>query len=391
MFGVLKLHRRWNTRVRGATGLSLLCSGAIWLAGCSTIPGPQLPGEIAREANAQHVEPTRFSLTEIDASVVASRARSSAQRDTQVAAELTGQSSQSPPSFAYRIGPADVLQVTVWDHPELAQGQGAQPSTGPRPADPPQGTVVDDEGFIQFPYVGRLKVSGLSTAEIQTRLRAALAEYFREPQVTVRVASFRAKQVLIDGEVHAPGVQQINDVPMTLMDAISRAGGFTANADQGRLQLIRDDRHFVVDIAGLVAQGESPTKLMLRNGDMLRVASRDESGAYVMGEVARPLTAIPKADGRLTLADALSQAGSFNLSSSDPRQLYVIRGTQGGAQEVFHLDARSPTAMVMAGRFRLEPDDVVYVAPTDLAVVYRVLSQLLPAIGAGLTGAVVAK
>jgi polysaccharide biosynthesis/export protein len=380
---VTKKHRLWNACSIRIASFLLACLAGVLLAGCSAVPGMRLPGNMARATH--QAPPTPFDITEIDAAVVKSQASSAAENARQIAAELAGTSA------AYRIGPADVLQVTVWDHPELAQGQSGQQSTAPRPADPPQGIVVDEDGFIQFPYVGRLKVGGLGTADIQTRLRAALTEYFRAPQVTVRVASFRAKQVFIDGEVHQPGIEQINDVPMTLTVAIGRAGGFTSNADQGRLQLIRGRRRYVVDIVDLVAHGESPASLMLQNGDTLRVTSRDESGAYVMGEVVKPMTAIPKPDGRLSLADALSQAGSFNAATSDPRSLFVVRGKKDGHPEVFHLDASSPVAMVMAGRFRLDPDDVVYVGPTDLSVAYRVLSQLLPAIGAGLTGAVVTK
>jgi polysaccharide export outer membrane protein len=119
--------------------------------------------------------------------------------------------------------------------------------------------------------------------------------------------------------------------------------------------------------------------------------SRDQSGVFVMGEVSRQMTAVPKQDGTLSLADALSQAGSFNLSTSNPQQLYVIRGAQDSHPEVFHLDAKSPVSMMMATRFQLQPEDVVYVDATDLVRVNRVLSLLIPAIDAGLAGALVAK
>lgn len=370
-------------RAKRCAAIVLVCSTAVWGAGCTVVPGIRFPDGSVQEPGPAPTVPVE--MTEIDAAVVNAQANSEAERNRQVAAELAG----AP--LMYRVGPADVLDVTVWDHPELAQALGAQPSAAARPADAPQGIVVDEDGYIQFPYVGRLKVSGLSTAEIQTRLRTALSEYFRAPQVTVRIASFRARQVFIDGEVHSPGIQQINDVPMALVDAIGRAGGFTSNADLGRLQLIRGSTKYVIDLADLIAHGENPNTMVLRGGDTLRVMARDESGAYVLGEVARPITAIPRQDGSLSLADALSQAGSFNASSSDPRQLYVVRGKNGGRAQVFHLDARSPVAMVMAARFRLKPDDVVYVAPTDLAVASRVLNQLLPAIDAGLTGAVLTK
>jgi polysaccharide export outer membrane protein len=370
-------------RTKRFAAILLVGSTVALMAGCTVVPGIRFPDGSVQKENPAPSMPV--DMTEIDAAVVNTQADNETERNRQVAAELSG-----APRM-YRVGPADVLDITVWDHPELAQALGAQPSAAARPADAPQGIVVDEDGYIQFPYVGRLKVIGLSTAEIQSHLTAALSQYFRAPQVTVRIASFRAKQVFIDGEVHSPGIQQINDVPMALVDAIGRAGGFTENADLGRLQLIRGGKKYPINLADLIAHGENPNAVMLRSGDTLRVMARDESGAYVLGEVAKPITAIPKQDGSLSLADALSQAGSFNASSSDPRQLYVLRGEKDGHAQVFHLDARSPVAMVMAARFRLKPDDVVYVAPTDLAVTSRVLNQLLPAIDAGLTGAVLTK
>lgn len=389
MFDVLKISSVCMSRFRRAFSISLACSIVVLETGCAVAPGMEIPSAMKHESeslsSAQRANDASVPITEIDAKVVALQASRTEADIQRVAVDLAG------PVTAYKIGPADVLQVIVWDHPELAAAQGSQPTAAPRPADPPQGVVVDEDGYIQFPYVGRLKVSGLSTGEIQTRLRAALAEYFRSPQVTVRIASFRARRVFVDGEVHAPGTQQLNDVPMTLIEAIGRAGGFTPNADKARLVLARGGRTYAVDIPALLAHGEDPASLMLRSGDVLRVMSREESGAYVMGEVVKPTTAIPKPDGVLTLADALSQAGSLNAATSNPRQLYVVRGAKGAQPEVFHLDARSPVAMVMAGRFKLQPDDVVYVDATDLVRVNRVLTLLLPAINAALTGAVVTK
>ncbi|MFC0396827.1 polysaccharide biosynthesis/export family protein [Paraburkholderia rhizosphaerae] len=291
----------------------------------------------------------------------------------------------------YTLGAGDVLQITVWDHPELAAALGAQPQTQARAADAPAGFVVDDTGSIQFPYAGSVQVAGLKTDEARERLARRLANVFRNPQVTVRVASFRSAHVYVDGEVHTPGVQPINDIPMTLYEAVSRAGGFTTAADQSRMVLVRDGRSYPVNLSQLFEQQRNPAKIVLRDGDLLRVVSRDENGVYVLGEINRPATAVPMKTGRLTLSDALSQAGSLNQTTADAAQMYVIRGALSGAPSVYHLDARSPVAMLLANQFELQPKDVVYVDSTGLARFSRVLSQLLPAINAGLTAAVVGK
>ncbi|MFM0186653.1 polysaccharide biosynthesis/export family protein [Paraburkholderia nemoris] len=362
---------------------------AVALAACGVAPGMQMQRDIKNRAVTESTTDDggapQVSLTEINAAVIA------AQTDLENGSfEANLRDLASNPS-AYLVGPADVLQITVWDHPELAQAQGSVPAATPRAADAPQGTIVDEDGFIQFPYAGYIKVAGLGTAAIQARVEKALSQYFKSPQVTVRIASFRSKQILIDGEVHTPGSLQINDVPMTLTDAIGRAGGFTSSADQGRLVLIRGRRSYTLDLTAMLANGLNPSDIILVRGDVLRVMSRDESSVYVMGEVSKPVAAIPKPNGRLTLADALSQAGSFSPSTSDPRHLYVVRNLKSSQPEVFHLDARSPVSMMLASKFPLQPNDVVYVDANDLVRVSRVLSLLLPAIDASLTAAVVAK
>lgn len=291
----------------------------------------------------------------------------------------------------YAIGIGDVLQIVVWDHPEIAASGGAQPQASTRPGDPYSGFVVDQSGDLTFPYAGTMHVAGLRTEEVQRRLTAMLARYFVKPQVTVRMASYRAHEVYVEGEVRNPGVVAVNDVPMSLYEAISRAGGFADSADQSDLVLVRGGQSHRIDLTQMVASGQSPTRLYLKSGDMLRVVARDENDVYVMGEVNKPISAIPRRTGRITLADAIAQAGSVNSSTADAAQMFVIRGALNGKPEVFHLDGRSPVAMLVAKEFDLQPKDVVYVDGNGLVRFNRVLSLLIPAINAGMTAGLLAK
>jgi polysaccharide export outer membrane protein len=292
----------------------------------------------------------------------------------------------------YSIGAGDVLQIVVWDHPEIAAGMGtAQNQASTRPGDPFSGFVVDQSGDLTFPYAGTLHVAGLRIEEVQRRLIAVLSRYFVKPQVTVRMASYRAHEVYVDGEVRNPGVVAVNDVPMSLYEAISRAGGFSDTADQSDIALVRGGESHRINLTQMVAGGRSPSRLYLKPGDMLRVVARDENDVYVMGEVNKPISAIPRRTGRITLADAIAQAGSVNSSTADAAQMFVIRGALNGKPEVFHLDGRSPVAMLVAREFDLQPKDVVYVDGNGLVRFNRVLTLLIPAINAGLTAGLVAK
>ncbi|VWB06275.1 sugar ABC transporter substrate-binding protein [Burkholderia lata] len=335
-------------------------------------------GSVSQEAASVPIGP-------IDGTLIAAQ-----RRDARAQGERTRTALFAAPT-PYVVAAGDVLQITVWDHPELAAALANPGNQTARSADPPSGFVVDQAGNLTFPYAGEIHVAGMSTHEIQAALRELLSKWFVAPQVTLRVASYRANRVYIDGEVHAPGAQPVNDTPMTLLEAVTRAGGFTADADQSRMTLVRGGTAYPVDLPGLVREHLDPSRIVLRNGDLLQVGARDQFGVYVMGEVNRPTTALPLRNGRLTLADALSQAGSVNQGTADPKQIYVIRAGADRQARVFHLDGRSPVSMVLANEFELQPRDVVYVDSTKLARFGRVLSQLLPAINAGLTAAIVTK
>ena len=82
---------------------------------------------------------------------------------------------------------------------------------------------------------------------------------------------------------------------------------------------------------------------------MLRVAAREDSGVYVMGEVNKPATVLPMRNGSLTLSQAISRSGSFELEHGRIRsRLFVIRNSTSDKPEIYHLDATSPVSMVLA-------------------------------------------
>ncbi|WP_321963020.1 polysaccharide biosynthesis/export family protein [Paraburkholderia sp. J7] len=373
--------------------LSVLLSASALIGGCAFAPGMRMitPGPAsAQQGNSAE---TSTGASETESQVKIQDIDPALIRDLATRPPLRA---ETPATFdtttsGYRLGPGDVLQITVWDHPEFAEAAGSQAGPAARPSDPPAGFVVDPNGGLQFPYVGQLHVAGLPPEQVQAALTKALGKMFRSPQVTVRVASFRARQVYIEGDVHGPGSLSVNDVPMTLYDAVSRAGGFLDSADQSRVVLVRDGAQHEFNLADNRTQTGSGGRIILKGGDLIHVPSREENGVYVMGEVVKPTTALPRRNGLLTLSDAISQAGSFNSATADTAQLYVVRGAQGATPEVYRLDARSPVAMVLANQFQLQPKDIVYVDGNGLVRFSRILNLLLPAINTGVGAAVLAK
>ncbi len=363
---------------------------AMLLSACQLIPGQRMvtPPTIVETGGEYSKEPTeqiQVPITDINLALIRQmRASSAAQGLSTQTLGLFGKPS------AYKVGPGDVLQITVWDHPELAAALG-QPAVTAKLSDAAPGFVVDHEGNLQFPYAGTVHVAGDDVEQIQRKVANRISKVYKNPEVTVRVASFRALQVYVDGEVKTPGAQSITDIPMSLTEAVNRAGGFLPNADQSRVELIRDGVTYEINVADLIKRGRSPTNIMLKDGDLVRVGSRDESGIYMMGEVNKPATVMPMKNGRLTLSEAISQAGSVNPATAEAKQLFVIRDSTGENPQIFHLDATSPVSMVLGNQFELQPKDVVYVDNGALVKFNRVLNLFLPAINTAITGVVLTK
>jgi polysaccharide export outer membrane protein len=285
----------------------------------------------------------------------------------------------------YTIGSGDVLSIVVWDHPELAGGMAASSTgdvngiataanIGANPNAP--GWAVDQVGRIQFPLVGLLKVEGMTEEQARALVTSKLAKYLANPNVTLRVQAYRSKRVYLDGEVKQPGLQAINDIPMTLVEALNRAGGLLPTADQSRILLERGEQRYRINLRELVQKNINPGLVMLHPGDVVRVPSRDESKVFVSGEVITP-KALTMHDGRLTLNEALGETGGISPLSGDARQVYVVRKTADRTR-VFQLDARLAGSLAMAEAFELQPKDIVYVAATPMANWNRNLSLLIP-------------
>lgn len=279
----------------------------------------------------------------------------------------------------YQIGPGDVLNIVVWDHPELVLAPaGSSVATDASSLSPVgNGYNISSDGYIQFPYVGGIKLGGLTEFEARDVLAQQLSKYVKQPRITLRIQSYRSGRVYVDGEVRTPGLQSINDIPMTLPEAINRAGGFTTLADRSSVTISRGEKTTAIDMQQLTELGINPSRILLSKGDMVRVLSKEESKVYVLGEVTRPV-AQPLRNGRLSLNEALGEAGGINTTTGDPKQVYVVRPVPDGQAQIFHLDASSAMAYALSEGFALKPRDVVYVDPAPVVRWNRLISQILP-------------
>jgi len=226
----------------------------------------------------------------------------------------------------YIVGPQDVLSIVVWDQTDLS-GK----------------FTVEADGSITFPLIGRVKAGGLTLRDIEVELKKKLADgFFKNPQLSVSVDTYRSQRVVITGEVHKPGTYTLTG-DMSLIEALSLAAP-TPNAS-AEVMIVRAPEGKAAsrpvmpgDSAGTVTirvdlkelQSGTGKNVSLRDGDKIYVPRAET--VYVTGYVKNP-GAYPLQAKEITVLQALSLAGGVTDRGSDSR-IKVVRLVNGVKKEI---------------------------------------------------------
>ena len=296
---------------------------------------------------------------------------------------------KTPQAYEYKMGIGDVVRVNVWGNPDFNLFGTAAAGTGSTIANAPPaqaaGRVIEENGKMYFPLIGEQQAAGLTVREFRQKVIRALSAYIKDPQVDVGVISYRSQRVFLNGEVKQPGVYPITDIPQRITDLIGTAGGTTQEADLTNVSLTRDKKTYSLDLYDLYYEGRAGENVLLKQGDIVNVGDRQARKIFVMGEVLKTGSLVMRR-GKISLTEAIMDAGGFNQMSAASGRVYVLRADDDGNPIIYQLDASQPQAMVTANKFILRPHDYVFVNPTDVAMIGRIIAQLFPEFTAATAG-----
>ncbi len=338
----------------------------------------------------------------------------------------------------YEIGVGDVvLLATPRAASSIEQLSGLLAAQNAR-----QGYTVQDDGSINIPDVGRVRIVGLTIEDAEAALFQRLVENQIDPTFSLEIAEFNSRKISIGGAVANPTVVPVTLTPLYLEEALAAAGGITVDdQDYASIRLYRDGTLYQIPLSQLYSRA-SLTKTRLLPGDAIFVdteyeltraqdyfaqqitliqarqsarssalqelqlevslrqssltearenyKTRVELGAdnrqyvYLSGEVGTQSRFALPFERTASLADALYDAGGIASATGDVSQIYVLRSSSDprefGAVTAWHLDARNAGNLALVPRFELRPDDIIFIAQQPVTKWSRAVSQILPQI-----------
>ena len=220
-------------------------------------------------------------------------------------AQAPAQPPAGSPLNDYILGEDDEIEISVYGNEDLEKTQAVRPG-----------------GYITFPLVGSIRASGQTPEQLREQIATQLANFVRNPQVTVIVRQYNSRKVSVLGEVKAPGLQRISS-NINVLEALSRAGGMTEDADLRGTLVLRGQQLVPVDFTRLLKQGDPSQNIPLQPGDVILVPNLNEKKVFVLGQVRTPLV-VPLTPN-LTLIEAISRDGGLT-DDADLAGAMLVRG-----------------------------------------------------------------
>jgi polysaccharide export outer membrane protein len=255
------------------------------------------------------------------------------------------QETQTLPVNEYRIGAKDLLEITVFNLPELNQ------------------TVrVSEDGSVTFSLLGKVEVSGMTAQELEKKLASLLdQQYTKNARVTVFIREFQ--KVAVIGAVGRPGMYELVG-PTTLLQVIAQAGGLTGQAIN-ELFVYRQGQdgkqiRITINVEDLIIKGNQDLNIELQPKDVVNIPIDQTFNVFVYGEVNTPGAISYLSSKKITLLQAIAQAGGTTEWAKKSRIVIKRKDKKTGKEMKIGVNLKNMISGKVAD-IVLEEGDVVIV------------------------------
>ena len=264
--------------------------------------------------------------------------------------------------YEYILGPADIISINLTDTDDLDNSY-----------------EIDPDGMIDLPFIGKVKIDQFTVDEAQNILREVIGDFYRNPDLQIKVDEYNSSKVYIVGAVRNQLTINLDQKPIRLIDAAIQAN-FNPNAADKVLGtkgfLRRNNEVFKINLNNTFTSLDEKENFYLKKDDVIFI-DRNSDSIHVFGEVTKPGEYYP--NNNYSLTELISTAG-LNQLTSNAKNVFVIREDFSSFLKikVFQLDIRNPVNLVAGRKFLLKPKDIIFIPPTEIVKWNRVISLLLP-------------
>lgn len=358
---------------------------AIAVAGCTALPGQGPSTSAFTQSSAAQ---SGFELVDVDADVLA----------------VLGSTDMPTLSFGGRgtaqapaISVGDRVAVSVFEAGSgglfIGAGDPESAGTGPNTGAIPQ-QVVGSDGSITVPYVGRVRVAGLTQGQAEQRIRTALEGQAIQPQVLISVVQQTGSSVTVIGAVGGGGRVPLSQAGDRVLDVLAAAGGVSIPVQDAMINVSRGGHTASVPMRDIVANPSE--NIYVRSGDTITVTA--EPLVFFSAGATGRNAEVPFGGESITVQQAVSRAGGLLDNRANPSGVFLLRlenpqvvsqlipsspllSTGGLVPVAYRFDFRDPYALFLAQAMEMRHHDTLFVTNAALSD-FSKLTQLFNAAAA---------
>jgi polysaccharide export outer membrane protein len=264
--------------------------------------------------------------------------------------------------YEYILGPSDTINVNLTDTDDL------------------DGTYeIDEDGMIDLPFIGKIKIDRLSLNETQNLLIQTIKSFYKNPDLQIVVEEYNSSKVHIVGAVKNQITISLNQKPLTLIEAAIQADFNPGSEDRlfGTTGLLRrENKVYQINLTNIFKSKDEKENFYLRKDDVVYL-EKNSNSIHVFGEVNSAGVFYP--DKNLSLTELISLRG-INQLTANAKKVFVLREKYESFLEVdvFQLNVRNPINLIAGKKFKVKKGDIIFIPPTEIVKWNRTISLLLP-------------
>lgn len=265
--------------------------------------------------------------------------------------------------YRYLLGQNDTISISVTDIDDI-NGE----------------FTIDDQGAITLPYAGKIIISNLTKNEAENFIKESLSYYYQEPEVIITIKEFKSRYVYITGEIAKPQSILLTEKKLSLTDAIIDSGYIKDQKSFDKKALLkRNEKIYIIDLYKLFNEIDIKYNIFLREDDIVHIQKKSEDKIHVFGEAKQGTYSLYD---NPNLTRLLSNA-NINQVTADLDRVYVIREdlSQPYTGNIYEFKLKNPNFLLLANKFNLLNEDVIFVSPAPIVRWNRVISLITPQSG----------